>query len=315
MRIAVFGAGGIGAYYGSGFASGGAEVHLIARGAHLAALRRDGLTIETVDGTTNQSLHATADPNEIGPVDVVLFCVKSYDTETAATELQPLLGSDTAVVSLQNGIDNESKIADAIGWDHVLGGAAYIFAAIRSPGVVVASGPRSIVFGEWAGGHPSPRVEAILAAAAGGGVGASTSPDIQAAKWEKYVLLAALSAVSAGTQLPLGDIKRSPAATSLLRDLMAEVWAVGRASGVRLDDGLVDRQFALVMSQGDESKASLQTDLVGGRRMEIDALQGATLRMGREFGVPTPNMAAAYAILEPWAMRNAAWPVAAGERG
>lgn len=315
MRIAVFGAGGIGAYYGSGFASGGAEVHLIARGAHLAALRRDGLTIETVDGTTNQSLHATADPNEIGPVDVVLFCVKSYDTETAATELQPLLGSDTAVVSLQNGIDNESKIADAIGWDHVLGGAAYIFAAIRSPGVVVASGPRSIVFGEWGGGHPSPRVEAILAAAAGGGVGASTSPDIQAAKWEKYVLLAALSAVSAGTQLPLGDIKRSPAATSLLRDLMAEVWAVGRASGVRLDDGLVDRQFALVMSQGDESKASLQTDLVGGRRMEIDALQGATLRMGREFGVPTPNMAAAYAILEPWAIRNAAWPVAAGERG
>jgi 2-dehydropantoate 2-reductase len=305
VRIAVFGAGGIGAYYGSGFASGGADVHLIARGAHLEALRRDGLTIETVDGTVRQQLHATADPTEIGPVDAVLFCVKSYDTETAAPALRPLLGPNTAVISLQNGVDNEAKIASAIGWQHVLGGSAYIFATVRSPGVVVASGPRSIVFGEWPGGDPSPRVRAILDAAAAGGIGATTSPDIQASKWEKYVLLAALSSVSAATQLPLGDIRRSPAAVSMLRDLMSEVAAVGRASGVRLDDRLVDRQFALVMSQGDESKASLQTDLVGGRRMEIDALQGATLRLGREFGVPTPNMTAAHAILEPWAIRNA----------
>jgi 2-dehydropantoate 2-reductase len=306
VRIAVFGAGGIGAYYGSGFASGGADVHLIARGAHLEALQRVGLTIETADGTVRQSLHATADPQEIGPVDVVLFCVKSYDTETAAPALRPLLEPGTAVISLQNGIDNETKIAAAIGWPHVLGGSAYIFAAIRLPGVVVASGPRSIVFGEWTGGDPSPRVQAILDAAAAGGVGAATTRDIQAAKWEKYVLLAALSAVSAATQLPLGDIRRSAAAVVMLRDLMSEVWAVGCASGVHLDDGLVERQFALVMAQDDESRASLQTDLVAGQRMEIDALQGATLRLGRELGVPTPNMAAAYAILEPWAIRNAA---------
>ena len=305
MRIAVFGAGGIGAYYGSGFASGGADVHLIARGAHLEALRRDGLTIETADGTVRQRLHATADPAEIGPVHVVLFCVKSYDTETAARALLPLLGPDTAVISLQNGIDNEAKIATAIGWQHVLGGSAYIFAAVRTPGVVVASGPRSIVFGEWAGGDPSPRVLAILDAAAAGGVTATTTPDIQAAKWEKYVLLAALSAVSATTQLPLGDIRRSPAAVALLHDLMTEVSDVGRARGVHLDDGIVERQFALVMAQGEESKASLQTDLVAGRRMELDALQGATLRLGQESGVPTPRMAAAYAILEPWAIRNA----------
>ncbi|MEA2631219.1 MAG: 2-dehydropantoate 2-reductase [Chloroflexota bacterium] len=306
MRLAVFGAGGIGAYYGSGFASGGADVHLIARGAHLEALRRDGLTIETPGGTVRQQLHASADPAEIGPVDVVLFCVKSFDTETAAPALRPLLAPDTAVVSLQNGVDNEAKIAAAIGWQHVLGGSAYIFAAIRSPGVVVASGPRSIVFGEWLGGDPSPRVQAILQAAAAGGVGATTSLDIQVAKWEKYVLLAALSAVSAATQLPLGAIRRSPAAVALLRDLMTEVWAVGRASGVGLDDGLVDRQFALVMAQDEESKASLQTDLVAGHRMELDALQGATLDLGRELDIPTPNMAAAYAILEPWAIRNAA---------
>ena len=312
MRVAVFGAGGIGAYYGSGFAKGGADVHLIARGAHLEAIRRDGLTVETAEGVTRQELHATADPTEIGPVDVVLFCVKSYDTERAAGALRPLLGPDTAVVSLQNGVDNEAKIAAVIGWQHVLGGSAYIFGAIRSPGVVVASGPRSIVFGEWAGGDPSPRVLAILAAAAAGGVGATTSADIQAAKWEKYVLLAALSAASAATQLPLGEIRRSPAAVALLRDLMTEVWAVGSASGIGLDGALVDRQFALIMAQDDASKASLQTDLVSGHRMELDALQGTTVRLGRELGVPTPNMTAVYALLEPWAIRNAATEVSAG---
>jgi 2-dehydropantoate 2-reductase len=306
LRMAVLGAGGIGAYYASGFAAGGADVHLIARGAHLEALRRDGLTIETPEGTTHHALDATGEPTEIGPVDVVLFCVKSYDTETAAARLAPLLGPDTAVVSLQNGIDNEAKIADAIGWGHVLGGAAYIFAAIRVPGVVVASGPRSIVFGEWTGGEPTPRVRAILDVAAAGGLGATAAADVQVAKWEKYVLLAALSAVSAATRLPLGDIRRSSAAVALLRDLMTEIWAVGRASGVPLEDGLVDRQFALVMSQADDSKSSLQTDLVNGHRMELEALQGATLRLGRERGVATPKMAAAYALLEPWAIRNAA---------
>lgn len=314
MKVAVFGSGGIGSYYGAGFARGGARVSLIARGAHLEAIRRDGLTIETPEGSEHHQLDATDDPRDIGPVDIVLFCVKAYDTASAAALLPPLLGPDTAVVSLQNGIDNEATIADVIGWQHVLGGAAYIFAEIRAPGVVIASGPRSIVFGEWQGDPDSPRVRRIVEAAEAGGVGAIVSPDIRVGKWEKYVLLAALSAVSATTQMPLGDIRRSTAAVDLLRDLMAEVWAVGRASGVALDDGLVERQHGLVLSQGDASRASLQTDLLSGRRMEIDALQGATIRLGRELGVPTPKMAAAYAILEPWAIRNAARPGVDGGR-
>jgi len=305
MRLVVLGAGGIGAYYGAGFAKGGAEVTLVARGAHLAALRDHGLTVTTPEGTERHDLRATDDPAEIGPVNVILFCVKSYDTDSAAARLAPLLGDDTAVVSLQNGIDNEARIAAAIGWQHVLGGAAYIFAAVTAPGVVAASGPRSIVFGEWDGDTTTPRVHRILEAARAGGGGATAAANVQVVKWEKYVLLAALSAVSAATQLPLGDIRRSPAATMLLRDLMTEVRAVGRASGVPLDDDLVDRQYELVLSQGDDSHASLQADLLAGHRMEIDALQGATVRLGLELGVPTPQMTALYAILEPWAMRNA----------
>lgn len=306
MRIAVLGAGGIGAFYGARLARDGAAVHLVARGAHLEAMRERGLTIETPEGSESCRLDATNDPATIGPVDVVLFCVKSYDTEAAAARLTPLLEPGTAVVSLQNGIDNEAKIAAAIGWEHVLGGAAYIFAAIRSPGVVVASGPRSIAFAEWAGGEPTPRVRAIVEACAAGGIEARTSPDIQVVKWEKYVLLAALSGMSAAVTLPLGDIRRSPAAVALLRDLMTEVWSVGRSSGVALDDGLVERQLGLVLSQAADSRASLHTDLVSGHRMELDALQGATIRLGIEHGAPTPNMRAVYAILEPWAIRNAA---------
>lgn len=305
MRLVVLGAGGIGAYYGAGFAKGGAEVHLVARGAHLAALQRDGLTVETEEGTARFQLHATDDPGSIGPVDVVLFCVKSYDTDSAAALLPPLLLRDTAVVSLQNGIDNEARIAAAIGWQHVLGGAAYIFAAVTAPGVVAASGPRSIVFGEWDGDTTTPRVRSILETARAGGIGATAADNVQVVKWEKYVLLAALSAVSAATQLPLGDIRRSPAAVTLMRDLMVEVWSVGRASGVALDDDVVDRQHGLVLSQADDSHSSLQTDLLAGHRMEIDALQGATVRLGLELGVPTPQMTAIYGILEPWAIRNA----------
>ena len=305
MRVVVMGAGGIGAFYGAGLAAGGAEVHLVARGAHLEAMRTRGLTIETPERSETYRLPATDDPATIGSVDLVLFCVKSYDTEAAAARLAPLLHPGTAVVSLQNGIDNEARIAATIGWEHVLGGAAYIFAAIREPGVVVASGPRSIVFAEWAGGEPTPRVRAIVEAAAAGGIEARTAPNIQVVKWEKYVLLAALSAMSAAVTLPLGDIRRSPAAVAMLRDLMTEVWAVGRASGVPLDDGLVERQMGLVLAQADESRASLATDLVSGHRMELEALQGATIRLGREHGVPTPNMQALYAVLEPWAIRNA----------
>jgi 2-dehydropantoate 2-reductase len=304
MKVAVFGAGAVGGYLGSRFAAARADVHLIARGTHLAALRENGLTLITPDGVSTSSVWATDDPATIGPVDLVLFCVKSYDTDTAAAKLAPLIGPATVVLSLQNGIDNEPKIAAAIGGEHVLGGAAYILAAIESPGVV-RSGAARIVIGELTPGPPSDRVRALVELARTGGVDASASSDVRVAKWEKYTLLVAFSAVSAGTQLPLGDIRRSAAAVEMLKAVMHESWQVGRALGVPLADDLVERQSALVLAQNDREGTSLRHDLLTGHRMEVEALQGTLKRLGRETGIPTPWTDAAFAILDPWAIRNA----------
>jgi 2-dehydropantoate 2-reductase len=304
MRVAVLGAGAIGSYFGAKLATGGADVTLLARGAHLIALQERGLTIREDGSESHHRVPATDDPADVGPVDAVLFCVKSYDTATAAAGLGPILREGTAVISLQNGVDNEETIADVIGWPHVVGGAAYILAGIPGPGVVAAGGPRRIVVGEWAGGPPSDRVTALVDACHQGGIDATAASDVRAAKWEKFILLAAFSGMSATVRLGLGEIAAAPAARSMLRELMLEVWRVGRAAGVGLGDDIVDRQFALVLGQAPDATASLHHDLVAGRRMELEALQGAVLRIGRHHGIPTPWLAATYAILEPWARRN-----------
>jgi 2-dehydropantoate 2-reductase len=305
LRVAVFGAGAVGAYYGKRLADGGADVALIARGRQLEALRGDGLTIVEPEGTTTTRLEATDDPAEIGAVEVVLFCVKSYDTDEAARRLGPLLSDHTAVVSLQNGIDNEERIGAAIGPSHVVGGAAYILAAVREPGVVEAGGPRQIVIGELDGGPPTPRVQAIVDIGARAGLRVVASPDVRVALWEKYTLLVAFSAMSAAVRLGIGAIRDAPAARAMLGAIMTEVWTIGRAEGVALADDLVERQLELLLTRNDDATASLYHDLVTGHRMETEALQGTAIRLGREHAIPTPSLDAAYAILEPWTLRNA----------
>jgi len=297
------GAGAVGSYLGSRLAAAKADVHLVARGAHLAALREKGLTLITPDGISTAPVWATDDPASIGPVDVVLFCVKSYDTEAAVAQLPPLVGPQTAVISIQNGIENEAKIAAGIGAEHVLGAATYILAAIESPGVI-RSGAARIVIGELREGPPSERVMAIVERFRAGGVDAGATRDVRLAKWDKYVLLVAFSAVTAATQLTVGDIRGSAAASGMLRSIMHEAWSIGRALGVPLADDVVDRAYKLVLAQNDDEGTSLRHDLLTGHRMELDALQGTLRRLGRETGIPTPWTDAAYAVLEPWAQRN-----------
>lgn len=298
------GAGAVGGYLGACLARV-ADVHLIARGPHLQALRERGLTIVTPDGErSTATVAATDDPAEIGPVDVVLFLVKSYDTDEAAGRLAPLIGVGTGVISLQNGIDNEERIAAVVGAEHVLGGAAYILSAIESPGVVRSNRAR-LVLGELEPGPPSERVTRFVDAAnASGGIDARASDNVRLTKWEKYTLLVAFSAVTAATQLTVGDIRASAAASAMLRAIMAEAWSVGRALGVPLAEDHVDKSHALVLAQRDDEGTSLRHDLLTGHRMELEALQGTLIRLGRETGIPTPWTEAAYAVLEPWAIRN-----------
>ena len=302
-RVAVMGAGAVGSYLGSRLAAAQADVHFVARGAHLAALREKGLTLITPDGVTTAPVWASDDPASIGPVDIVLFCVKSYDTEAAVAQLPPLLGPQTVVISIQNGIENEARIGAGIGAEHVLGAATYILAAIESPGVV-RSGSARVILGELHQGPPSERAKAIVELFNAGGVDATAVPDVRLAKWDKYVLLVAFSAVTAATQLTVGDIRGSVAASGMLRSIMAEAWSVGRALGVPLADDLVKRAHKLVLVQDDDEGTSLRHDLLTGHRMELEALQGTLRRLGRETGIPTPWTDAAYAILEPWAHRN-----------
>ena len=305
LRVAVLGAGAIGAYYGKRLADGGADVTLIARGPHLDALRRDGLTIVEPEGTSTTRLAAVDAPGDVGPVDVVLFCVKSYDTDATAASLGPLLRDGTAVISLQNGIDNEERIAAVVGREHVVGGAAYILAAIREPGTVDAAGPREIVIGELEPGPPSLRIERIVDVGRAAGLTVIAAPDVRVALWEKYTGLVAFSAMTAGVRLPIGPIREAPAALGMLEALMREVWTIGRAAGVPLTDDLVERQMRLFLARDDDASSSLHHDLVTGHRMETETLQGVAIRLGRRHGVPTPYLDAAYAILQPWTLRNA----------
>jgi 2-dehydropantoate 2-reductase len=303
MRVAVVGPGGVGGYFGACLARSGDEVTMIGRGAHLAAIREHGLTIRTPEEEFRVDVAAEDDPSRVGPVDAVLFCVKSYDTDSAAARLSPLLAADTAVLSLQNGVDNEDRIAAALGRDHVLGGAAFLFASITEPGTVTASGPRRIVFGELDGVR-RPRTERLLEAFRTAGVDAEITDSVDVALWSKYAFLCALAGATAAIRLPIGEIRASPAASELLRGVLEEVCRVGRAVGVALPDDLVERHLAFAAGLEAGAFSSLHHDLVTGHRMELAALHGTVLRLARGHDVDTPWTRTVYAVLEPWAQRN-----------
>jgi 2-dehydropantoate 2-reductase len=300
VKIAVVGAGGTGGYFGGRLAQAGADVAFLARGAHLEALRERGLRVRSVNGDFEVAVTATDDPAEIGPCDVVLFCVKSYDTESAAALLPPLLQEDTAVVSLQNGVDNEEKLAAVVGAQHVLGGIAYVFATIAEPGVIEhITAPGGIVFGELDGTR-SDRAERLQAWCERAGIPAELVSDIRVRLWEKFVLICSQTGLTATTRLPIGPIRENPEAWALLRRLADEVVAVAWAEGVHLPEDTLDRQDAFLRSLAPEATNSLVYDLRHGKRLELDAFHGYVVRRARAYGVPVPACETVYAILSPW---------------
>ncbi len=312
MKIGVVGAGGVGGYYGARLALAGAEVGLIARGDHLAAIRERGIRVRADDGDFTVRVAASDDPAEIGPCDAVLFCVKSYDTDQAAALLGPLLKPETGVVSFQNGVDNEEKIAARIGPGHVIGGVSFILAHIAEPGVVKQVGSvRRVIFGELDGSRTE-RVERLLAEFRKAEIDSDLADDIRVVLWDKFAILCALAGLTAVTRLPIDQLLAVPETRKLFREMVREVSIVARAEGVELADDIVDQKTAFAEALGPDSSSSLHHDLVTGHRLELDALHGELTRRAARHGIHVPVSEMIYSLLRPWELALDAATATAG---
>jgi 2-dehydropantoate 2-reductase len=302
MRVTVMGSGGTGGYFGGLLARAGEEVTFIARGAHLAAIRARGLTVHSrLAGNFTVPARATDDPAASGPADLVLFCVKAYDTESAAERLQPAVGPDTVILPVQNGIDSAERIGRIVGSERVIGGLAGVSSVVEAPGIIEhRAGPDVIQLGEL-DGPPSPRTERIVEVLRRAGVKAQVRPDMRVALWEKFVLICGLSGLTALTRLPLGAVLACPETRALFRQVMEETQAVGRAGGVPVPQEHAERMLKFFEGSDPAIRGSLYYDLAAGRRLEIETLNGTVVRLGEKHGAPTPANFAVYAALKPYA--------------
>ena len=299
MRVLVMGAGGLGGYCGGVLARRGHEVTFVARGAHLAAMRERGLELRSGGQTTLlRPVNAVASPAEAGAgFDLVLFTVKTYDTETAAAALRPVIGSETAVLPLQNGVDSVEQLGQLLGADRVLAGTAFLGAAVLEPGVIDQNTAlRRITLGEPSG-ELTPRVEAI-AALRDAGIEVTIAADPLAAVWEKFVMFSAFASAGSAAQSPFGPLREMPEGLALVRTLLLETIAVGRASGVALPDDILDRMLEILFAAPPTYTTSMQRDYERRGRVELEGTTGAVVRRGRELGVPTPAHDAIYAVLK-----------------
>jgi len=300
VRIAIFGSGGVGGYFGGRLAASGEDVTFIARGAHLNALQQEGLRISSPLGDAHVAkVQATDRPQAIGPVDVVLFTVKLYDVDVAAATLGPLIGPDTVVITLQNGVDAVDMVGKHVGDQHVAGGVAYIVAVIDQPGHVRHTTAQQLVFGE-PDGRRSDRLVAFEAACVKAGFQAKASENIQTDLWVKFVRLATWSGMTSVTRSPMGVVRDTPATFEMMMAAIGEVIAVGTARGITFPPDLMDATIALIKGFPASSKSSMLEDLERGRRLELPWLSGAVVRLGQEAGVPTPIHQFITTVLSPF---------------
>ena len=301
MRIAVMGTGGVGGYFGAKLAQAGNEVTFVARGAHLAALRERGLQIESGASPLHLApIRATDDPTAIGPVDVVMFCVKLWDVETAAVQVAPLVRGGGVVIPFQNGLVAPEVLERTVGAAHVLGGVAYIAATIREPGVIAHTGTMArLRVGAFPGG-PVERATQFADAARAAGIDIEVSHDIRRALWEKFCFLAALSGCTSVARQPVGAIRSDPDLRAAFEAAVREAWTVGRAQGVALADEFVAGQMKALDGLPAEMRSSMQNDLAGGRRLEAQWLSGAVVELARKAGLAAPVSAVLYAVLKPY---------------
>jgi 2-dehydropantoate 2-reductase len=288
MRIAIMGSGGLGGYFGARLAQGGADVHFVARGKHLEAMRSNGLRIAGPEPLHVPKVHATDTPAEIGVADVVMLCVKLWDTEQAIEQIRPMVGPETAIVSFQNGVLKDQYLRAAFGESQLMGGVGYIATTIEAPGVIRQTGPmQRLLFGEFDGSR-SARGEALLAACLAGGIKAELSDHILREIWQKYVFLVGLSGTTTTIRKTIGPIRSHPQTRAFLHDVMHEVVAVGRAHGVALPENYAQVRLQLADDVSPEMTSSMHHDLQRGNRLEVRWLAGGVVELGKAKGVPTP---------------------------
>ena len=305
MKFAILGSGAVGGYYGAKLARAGHDVTFVARGAHLEAIREQGLSIKSaVLGDFSVRARAEQDTSRVGPVDVVVFAVKTYDNPTALPLIAPMLGDSTTVLTIQNGVDSPVEVAAAVGEARTIGGSTYIATALEAPGLIVQTGDhRRIVFGETFGALPrmTDRVRAIHEAFAGADIQSYPMEDGRVPIWEKFVFLAALAGFTGAARLPIGPVWGDAFTKAQFLAGCREIEALARAEGVPVAHDVVERIVPYVDRIPGSMRSSLLIDLQQGKRIEVEALQGSVVRRAAALGVPVPIMSTLYSVLKPHA--------------
>jgi 2-dehydropantoate 2-reductase len=301
MRIAVMAAGGVGGYFGARLAQAGHDVAFIARGRHLAAIRKRGLVVKSAAGDIHvANAVASDDPNSLGGFDVVLFAVKLWDTETAAAAMRPLLAGGGFVIPFQNGVESIERIGAVAGAARVMGGVAYIAANIAEPGVIAHTGQMArLRFGPVLR-EQGAAAESFREACTGAGIDAELVADIHRAVWEKFVFLAAMSGVTSATRQPIGAIRSDADLRACLEEAMREAWTVGRSRAIALTDDFIAQQMTFADGLPAEMKSSMLNDLVAGNRLEAPWLSGAVARMAKQAGIAAPVNSTLFAAVKPF---------------
>jgi 2-dehydropantoate 2-reductase len=299
MKIAAMAAGAVGAYFGGRMAAAGHDVAFIARRAHLDAIRKNGLQIKSVHGDLHlKNVNATDDPKDVGPVDIVLFAVKLWDTEKAAELARPLVGPDTRIITLQNGVDSVERVAPILGADKTIGGTAYIATVISEPGVISHTSKFAIMRVGRVDRQPDDKLNAFAEAAKAAQIDITVMPDMNSERWQKFIFLSSMAGVNCATREPIGKVLADPDTRAFYRKLLTECDAVGRAKGVNLPPNYVDDRMTFSDNAPPGMKASMLHDLEAGNRLELDWLTGKVVALGKELGVPTPASEAVYAAVK-----------------
>jgi 2-dehydropantoate 2-reductase len=300
MRIAVMATGAVGGYFGARLAAAGHDVFFIARGSNLSAIRANGLRVQSVLGDLHlEKPNVTDHPGDIGQVDVVLFAVKLWDSEKAAQQAASLIGADTRVIPLQNGIDSAERISPILGADKVVAGSAYIATVLSSPGTVTHTSNFARMLVGRIDGSADSALAHFCDSAKAAGIDIELSRHIQAERWQKFAFLVALSGATTATRRPLGELLADEDTRALFQGLLSEVVAIAQARGIGLPSNLIQDRMQFADNSPRDFKASMCHDLERGNRLELDWLAGTVVRLGRELGVPTPWNNAVYAVLKP----------------